>query len=260
MQFAVVGNPIAHSLSPILHNNAFNALGIPGFYGRYLLKKNQSFYHLRSLHLKGANITVPFKEIAFNSCDEIFGIAREIGAVNTIVFSGGKMLGYNTDALGFYLCIKNLAPKNVLIIGAGGSSKAVAHILKEKEIATTIINRSKERLRDFKDFKCATFDEFTPKGPYDLIVNTTSAGLTDNELPLDKERLSLLFKGTHFTFDLIYGKETPFLELAKSFNIPTFSGKGMLINQAILSFEIFMQSQNITFDSKILNQSMQHIL
>lgn len=260
MQFAVIGNPISHSLSPILHNHAFKMLGIPGFYGRYLLQENQSFYHLRSLHLKGANITVPFKEVAFNSCDEVFGIAREIGAVNTIIFEKGRMLGHNTDALGFYLCIKDLAPKNTLIIGAGGSAKAVAHILKQKEISVTLINRSKERLKDFKNFECFTFDTFTPKNPYDLIINTTPAGLTNSDLPLAKEYLSPLLKKARLAFDLIYGRQTPFLTLAKSLNIATSDGKAMLINQAILAFEIFMESQNITFDTKILHQSMQHIL
>lgn len=260
MQFAVIGNPIAHSLSPILHNHAFKMLGIAGFYGRYLLKENQSFYHLRSLHLKGANITVPFKEVAFNSCDETFGIAREIGAVNTIIFQGNKMLGYNTDALGLYLCVENLAPKNALIIGAGGSAKAVAHILKQKEVDVTLINRSQKRLLDFKDFKCATFETFAPKDSYDLVINTTPAGLIDNTLPLTKERLTSLLKNTRFAFDLIYGKDTPFLKLAKSLNIATSDGKAMLIQQAILAFEIFMQSQNIAFDLKILRQSMQDIL
>lgn len=260
MQFAVIGNPIAHSLSPILHNHAFKMLGISGFYGRYLLGENQSFYHLRSLHLKGANITVPFKEVACNACDETFGIACEIGAVNTIIFENGKMLGYNTDALGFYLCVEKLAPKNVLIIGAGGSAKAVAHILKQKEINVTLINRSKERLKDFKNFECFTFDTFALKNAYDLIINTTPAGLTNTELPLAKERLIPLLKNACFAFDLVYGRETPFLTLAKSLNIATFDGKAMLINQAILAFEIFMQAQQITFDKKKLYQSMQYIL
>lgn len=260
MQFAVIGNPIAHSLSPILHNYAFSTLGIPAFYGRYLLSNHQSFYHLRSLHLSGANITVPFKEVAFNSCDATFGIAKHIGAVNTIVFENGKMLGYNTDALGFYRCIESLAPKNALIIGAGGSAKAVAHILRQEGIPPTLINRSKERLENFKDFTCATFEEFSPKDAYDIIINTTPAGLTSNTLPLEQEKLSLLLTNAHLAFDLVYGHQTPFLTLAKSLNIATLDGKSMLIQQAILAFEIFMHSKHIVFDSKILCQSMQDIL
>lgn len=125
MQFAVIGNPIAHSSSPLLHNSAFRALGICGSYSRYLLESNQVFSTIKDLHLKGANITVPYKEIAFGFCNEVFGIAQKIGAVNTLVFEGNRVLGYNTDALGFYQCIESLNFKNALIIGAGGSAKAL---------------------------------------------------------------------------------------------------------------------------------------
>lgn len=260
MQFAVIGNPIHHSLSPILHNSAYKALGIKGFYGRYLLEQNQAFSILKDLHLKGANITVPFKEIAFQSCDETFGIAREIGAVNTIVFDKGKMLGYNTDTLGFYQCVESHNAKNALIIGAGGSAKAIACILNTKGITPTIINRSAARLEAFKSFECATFENFTPKIPYDLIINTTPAGLINNALPLDSNILSPLLQNAKFALDIVYGSMTPFLNLAHTLKIPNADGKAMLINQAILAFEIFMESQNISVDKTILRQSMQTAL
>ncbi|TLD85634.1 shikimate dehydrogenase [Helicobacter sp. MIT 05-5294] len=262
MQFAVVGNPIHHSLSPLLHNSAFQALGIRGFYGRYLLESNQAFLSLKSLHLKGANITVPYKEIAFQSCDEVFGIAQEIGAVNTIVFKQGKLLGYNTDALGFYQCVESLNPKNALIIGAGGSAKALACILKEKNIATTLINRSRERLENFAraGFHTATFESFSPKTAYEIVINTTPAGLTNDSLPMDSVILTSLLESAKFAFDLVYGRETPFLNLAKSLKIPRCDGKQMLINQAVLAFEIFMESQKILIDRAILRQSMQDAL
>lgn len=262
MQFAVIGNPIHHSLSPILHNSAFKALKIFGFYGRYLLESHQAFSSLKDLHLKGANITVPYKEIAFKSCDEAFGIAREIGAVNTLIFEDEKVLGYNTDALGFYQCIEPFHLNNALIIGAGGSAKAVACILREKGISTTIINRSKERLENFTQagFKTATFGGFVPQEKYEIVINTTPAGLTSDSLPLDCAVLTSLLRPAKLAFDLVYGIETPFLKLAKSLNIPQSDGKQMLINQAILAFEIFMESQKITIDKAILRQSMQNTL
>ncbi|WP_297812341.1 shikimate dehydrogenase [uncultured Helicobacter sp.] len=261
MQFAVIGNPIHHSLSPILYNSAFKALGICGFYGRYLLEQNQKFSILKTLHLKGANITVPYKEIAFQSCDEVIGIARQIGAVNTLVFKNNKTLGYNTDALGFYQCIESLNPRNALIIGAGGSARALATILREKGLCVTIINRSQERLINFAQtgFYTATFENFTPQ-VYELIINTTPAGLINLSLPLDAAILTPLLSSSKFAFDLVYGKETPFLSLAKSLNIPHSDGKQMLIHQAILAFEIFMESQNISIDKTILHQSMQSVL
>lgn len=262
MQFAVIGNPIHHSLSPILHNSAFKALNICGFYGRYLLESHQAFLNLKNLHLKGANITVPYKETALKLCDEVFGIAREIGAVNTLVFKDEKILGYNTDALGFYQCIEAFHFNNALIIGAGGSAKAVACILREKGISVTIINRSKERLEDFAQagFQTATFKSFIPQEKYAIIINTTPAGLTSNSLPLDCAVLTPLLSSAKLAFDLVYGTETPFLKLAKSLNIPQSDGKQMLINQAILAFEIFMESQKITIDKTILRQSMQNAL
>ncbi|MDD6054983.1 MAG: shikimate dehydrogenase [Helicobacter sp.] len=260
MQFAVIGNPISHSLSPILHNHAFKTLKIPAFYGRFQLSKEASFYSLRSLHLKGANITVPFKETAFNSCDETFGIAQKIKTVNTIIFKDSKILGYNTDAQGFFDCL-DFTPKDALIIGAGGSAKAVAHILKENNINTKIINRSKDRLKDFSEFSTATFSEFDNlRESYDLVINTTPAGLVDSTLPLESSILEPLLKEAKLAFDLIYGKNTPFLNLAKSLNTPFMDGKQMLINQAILAFLIFTESQNIQVDKEILKKSMQNIL
>lgn len=262
MQFAVIGNPIHHSLSPILHNSAFKALKIRGFYGRYLLESHQAFLNLKSLRLKGANITVPYKETALKSCDEVFGIAHKICAVNTLVFEGEKILGYNTDALGFYQCIEPLHLNNALMIGAGGSAKAIACILREKGISATIINRSKERLENFAQagFQTATFENFIPQENYEIIINTTPVGLISDSLPLDCAVLTSLLSSAKLAFDLVYGIETPFLKLAKSLNIPRSDGKQMLINQAILAFEIFMESQKITIDKVILRQSMQNAL
>ena len=140
MQFAVIGNPISHSLSPILHNTAFKALKINGFYGRYCLEDSKDFLCLKALHLKGANITIPFKETAFLHCTKVFGIAQQIKAVNTILFKDNQIFGYNTDALGFYQCIEKYPLKNALILGAGGFAKTVSCIFPEKRIHTTNLN------------------------------------------------------------------------------------------------------------------------
>lgn len=109
-------------------------------------------------------------------------------------------------------------------------------------------------------FHTATFENFTPKECFDLIINTTPAGLTNDSLPLDSTLLAPLLDSTKFAFDLVYGRETPFLTLAKSLNIPHSDGKQMLINQAILAFEIFMESQKIPINKTILRQSMQTAL
>lgn len=262
MQFAVIGNPISHSLSPLLHNSAFKALRIKGYYGRYCLETPQDFPTLASLHLKGANITIPYKETAFLHCDEVFGIAKQIQAVNTLIFKDNKLLGYNTDALGFYQCIQNHSFKNALILGAGGSAKAVACILKEKGINTTILNRSPQRLESFTTlgFNCSTYADFSKCESYDIIINTTPSGLTQNSLPLEESKLTALLADSKLAFDLVYGIQTPFLRLAKNLHIPTQDGKAMLINQAILAFEIFMDSLGIDYDKNTLIASMQNAL
>ncbi len=257
MQFAVVGNPINHSLSPLLHNYAFEVLGINAFYGRYCLDKEKDFRFLQTLGLKGANITIPFKEIAFSSCDETFGIAKKIQAVNTIVFCNNKIFGYNTDAMGFYECIASFKFKNTLILGAGGSAKALACILQEKNIDTTILNRSSERLTSFRGFETYTFDSFKPKKAYDLIINATPSGL-ENSFPIHKEQLIEILKQAQLAFDLVYGRETPFLQLAQSSKILIQDGKDMLVYQAILAFEIFMQSQGVVFDKNLLREAMKN--
>ena len=149
MQFAVIGNPISHSLSPILHNTAFKALQINGIYGRYCLVDSKAFLCLKSLHTTGAIITIPFKETAFLHCTKVFGIAQQIKAVNTILFKDNQIFGYNTDALGFYQCIEKYPLKNALILGAGGSAKTVACIFPEKGIHTTLLNSSQARLVTF---------------------------------------------------------------------------------------------------------------
>lgn len=258
MQFAVVGNPIHHSLSPLLHNYAFEVLGINAFYGRYCLDKAKDFRFLETLGLRGANITIPFKEVAFRACDEVFGIAKKIEAVNTIVFCDNKILGYNTDAMGFYECITSFKFKNALILGAGGSARALACILQEKNIPATILNRSSERLQSFEGFETCTFASFKPKKAYELIINATPSGL-ENSLPMQKEQLIEILNQAQLAFDLVYGRQTPFLQLAKSLKILTKDGKDMLVYQAILAFEIFMQSLGIVFDKNLLRKAMKNL-
>lgn len=249
--YAVFGNPIAHSKSPYLHNFAFEKLNIDARYVRFKLENASNFRELFfEMGLSGANITIPFKEILLETCDEVVGIAQKIGAINTIVRRGNRLLGHNTDALGFYQNIKGDKLKTALIIGAGGSARAIAVILQERGIKVSVINRSPKRLDFFRKmgFKCAEFGEFygrfackssvnradfvanrvdswanrnhlganrSANPQYDLIINATSSSIND-ELPLDSAVLGELFSGAKIAFDLMYGKKCPFLELAKT--------------------------------------------
>jgi shikimate dehydrogenase len=161
-------------------------------------------------------------------------LQKKIGAVNTLVNENGKIIGYNTDAEGFFEVIKDFDYKKVLIIGAGGTAKALSFILPKAHI----LNRSKNRLKDFKKkvtFTWDTIDEFV----YDLIINTTSAGLNDDNLPAPKEILEKLFINAKYAVDVIYAK-TPFLKLAKKYNLITKSGIDMLVYQGVLAMEYFL--------------------
>ena len=239
--YAIFGNPVAHSISPTIHNYAFNKLGFDGCYTKILVedgaKLRETFFAYR---LKGVNITVPHKEWAFKLADEVIGIAKEIGAVNTWIEKDGKIYAYNTDAPGFYESIKELAFSSVLILGAGGTARAIAHYLHHKGYNPFILNRSTGHLAYFKErgFHCATWQEFAPQN-FDLIINTTSAGLTEEVLPAPKELLEPLFDNAKHAVDVIYNKHTPFLALAQQKGLTTKDGTEMLLYQGVLAFEIF---------------------
>jgi len=243
--FAIFGNPVSHSKSPLMHNTAFISLKYDACYTRYLLENGKSLKNkFLSLGLKGANITVPHKEDAFEACDELDDFAKSVGAVNTIVLNDGKLKGYNTDAPGFLKCIKDFSEaKNILILGAGGTVKSTSYILKNAGYSVEILARNKDKLKDFEnDFGCFAFDNFKEK-KYDLIINMTSAGLQDDLLPAPKEILENIILNSHGVIDIIYGKQTPFLHLAKANNIASKDGIDMLINQGVLAFDYFTDHQ-----------------
>jgi shikimate dehydrogenase len=224
-----------------MHNLAFQGLGFKGCYHRYRLedgsKLKETFF---ALGLKGINITVPHKEAAFEACDLLDPFAQKVGAGNTIIEKGGKLYGYHPDAPGFLKAIGELEGKRVLFLGAGGTAQSTSIILKEAGYDVTILNRSAGRLEKFaqEGFKTATFDTFEAD-TYDLVINMTSAGLEDESLPAPQEILDAVIPSAKACVDVIYGKETPFLKLAKQYGKPTKDGSDMLLYQGIIAFEHF---------------------
>jgi shikimate dehydrogenase len=248
--FAIFGNPVSHSKSPLMHNLTFKNLGFNACYARYLLedgeKLKETFF---KLGLKGINVTVPHKEHAYDACDELDPFAQKVGAVNTIVERDGRLYGYNTDAPGFLKAISEFEDaKRVLFLGAGGTAQSTSVILKEAGYDVSILNRSSKRLERFKaeGFKTYTFENFSAQ-PYDLIINMTSAGLEDDYLPCPQYILAEIIPTADACIDVIYGKETPFLKLAKMYGKPTKDGSDMLLYQGIIAFEHFTQYA-YTFD------------
>lgn len=256
--FALFGDPVAHSLSPRLHNSALKALDLDGAYVRYLLKDSSKLIDkFKSLKLSGANITVPHKHEAAMQADVKSEFVSKVGAANTIVLKGGLTHAFNTDAPGFLRAILEFGSiKNALIIGAGGTALALAHALKDSGVDVAILNRSKGRLSSFEPFfECFVWDSFTPH-KFDLIINTTSAGLKDELLPAPREILepSMLF--SRYVFDVIYGRQTPFLSMAKSLNKPAKDGADMLLYQAVLAFNLFF---NNSLDEAKITNSMRSV-
>jgi len=249
-QFTIFGNPVEHSKSPQMHNAGFKFLNIEANYSKTLLEDGDK---IKNIFLKnnflGANITVPHKEYAFKNADEVVGLASKIGAVNTYINKDGKIFAYNTDAPGFLKAIQEFKDiNNVLILGAGGTAKAIAVAFKDKGIDTTILNRSINSREFFIDIDCKFFDwdamRLLFSGDisgisYDLIVNCTSAGLKDDSYPAPLETLKYLLQNSKYAVDCIYGKETPFLALANKLNITNKDGEDMLLYQGVLAFELF---------------------
>jgi shikimate dehydrogenase len=240
-----------------MHNHVFKNLGIDACYTRSHLtdgsKLRDVFYEKA---LCGANVTVPHKESAFEACDEIRGIAKVIGAVNTIILENGRLIGYNTDADGFLSAIGSFGPlKNALILGAGGTAKALATVLRQNGIEPAILNRSSNRLNYFKGNNFQSYDwaNFEPD-TYDLIINTTSAGLSDDCLPINISLLEKLLSSTLCAIDVIYGKETPFLREVKKAQLPFKDGSDMLLEQGVLANHLFM---NGTVSTDIIRPIMQ---
>lgn len=240
--YTIFGNPVEHSKSPQMHNAGFEYLHYDGEYTKtHLENGNELKEKFLANNIQGANITVPHKEIAFESADEIKGIAKKIGAVNTYINNDGKVTAYNTDAPGFMKAIEEFENiKTAIILGAGGTAKAIAIAFKDAGIKTIVLNRSESKLEFFESIGAKTYswDNFSSER-YDLVVNSTSAGLKDEEFPAPIEILDEILEDSTYAIDCIYGKVTPFLKQAEYHNLISKDGEDMLLYQGVIAFELF---------------------
>jgi len=245
----IFGCPVEHTLSPAMHNAAFEHLGLDCCYLPFLVRPGrlgQAVESLRSLGILGVNVTIPHKEAVLPFLDSINDEARFIGAVNTIVNEEGCLTGYNTDGRGFMLSLAaeglSAEGRNVLVVGAGGAARAVSYYLSEKAGQLVICNRGKDRLmklvNDLAEIRKNVSPAETLAGldRFDIIVNATPLGLDKGDpLPFDPQ---LLAPG-QIVCDLIY-KETPLLKAAGRRGCITVNGRGMLLYQGVLAFELWM--------------------
>ncbi|HTY91711.1 MAG TPA: shikimate dehydrogenase [Methanocella sp.] len=246
--YGVIGDPIAHSLSPAMHNAAFQALGMDCFYAPFHVKGrnlHEAVSGARSLGFGGLNVTIPHKEavIRFIEADQD---ARNIGAANTIDLKTNK--AYNTDAPGAIQSLRDsgveVRNKNVLVLGAGGAARAVAYGLLKNGATVTIANRTAPKaadlaayLREYGDVFGTGMERLGEKVAIaDVIVNTTTVGMGEDETLVTAGML----RPEHVVFDLVYKPvETKLLGEAKAAGAKTVDGITMLARQGALSFEIW---------------------
>lgn len=250
-RYAVFGNPIGHSKSPQIHRLFAQQTGQAFSYEPLLAPLEDFAGAARAFFAdgKGANVTVPFKEDAFRLADELTPRARRAGAVNTLMkLEDGALLGDNTDGAGLVRDLQqaglNLAGLRILLLGAGGAVRGVLEpLLAERPAALVIANRSEDKAEQL----VGEFGELGPlsacafaalQGPFDLIVNGTSASLAGELPPLPA---GLIQPGRGFCYDMMYGREaTPFCHWAQQQGTArTRDGLGMLVEQAAESFQLW---------------------
>lgn len=244
----IFGHPVEHTLSPAMHNAAFKALGLNYCYVPFLVHPDyleDAIKAIRALNLCGVNVTVPHKEKVMPLLDEIYEEASFIGAVNTIVNSEGRLIGYNTDGRGFMQSLLesgiSVEGKNVLIIGAGGASKAISYYLSQKTKTLYLYNRSKNRaeklIQDLKKIRdnVTLIEDISSIERFHIIINATPLGLKkEDPLPFDTS----LLRAEQTVCDLIY-KKTRLLEEASKKGCVTLDGLGMLLWQGLFAFELW---------------------
>lgn len=254
MKLLVIGNPIKHSRSPLIHNYWLKQKKLNHLYEKKLteIKDLQNVVlDLKNGKLKGVNVTLPFKNEIIKYCDEVEDNARNTGAINTLYKKNNKIIGANTDGVGFLSSLKIqtkiiLDNSKVFVIGAGGSARGILfEIIKEPISEITICNRTREKsIRLKKDLnkiyktkliKIQNWKKRTVPNGYNLIVNTTSFGMKREEnLNIDLSNI----QEKSIVCDIIYDpQETLFLKKAKKMNHQVINGSSMLIHQAAESFK-----------------------
>lgn len=257
MDFALIGEKLSHSYSPAIHKLFFEKYGISSSYGLIELQKMELENFCKDVKegkLKGFNITIPYKQDIFTMVDEIDPKASAIGAINTVKNLNGKLFAFNTDYYGYLYSVEklniNLEGKKAIVLGNGGSAKAVIEVLKDlgtKEIFLVSRNKNKDVPSGVIS---VSYDQLESIGKAELITNCTPLGMYPNieNSPIDKN----LFSNYSYAIDLIYNpRETKFLEYARENGLVTLNGLYMLLGQALKAEEIW---QDISISNTVLNE------
>jgi len=253
----LIGDPVEHTMSPAMHNAAFQEMGLDYAYLPFMVRGDElgeAIKGMRALNMRGLNVTIPHKVAVLPFLDKLDPLAEKIGAVNTIVNDDGVLTGHNTDATGFLqpLLEKGIEPKdkNIAIMGAGGASRAVSFILADRGAKLTILNRLEEldwaealAKRVSEAFNTnAEAGELTGDNldrileKTDILINATSVGMSP---AIDKTPVSAdLLRSGLIVYDVVYNPvKTRFLTEAEAAGAEILGGIDMLIWQGVLAFE-----------------------
>jgi shikimate dehydrogenase len=254
---AIIGNPVEHSLSPVMHNVAFKELGLNLVYVAFKVTRNvlkDAISGAKSLGLLGLNVTMPHKNAVMSYLDETDSAAKAIGAVNTILNEHGKLIGFNTDGKGAMIALQendvSADEKKMVLLGAGGAAKAIAFQAAQEVEELVVLNRTSEKAEKLAELLCKNFGNKV-KGrtlstevlkeeleTADILVNATSVGMNPevNVSPVPSD----LLKSDLCVMDIVYNPlETKLLADAKAAGAKVVSGLEMLLYQGAVAFEIW---------------------
>jgi shikimate dehydrogenase len=251
----VIGDPIEHTMSPVMHNAAFRNKGLDYIYLPFRVSKGAlrpAIAGMRALNIRGLNVTIPHKVAVIPFLDEIDPLADKIGAINTITNDGGILKGYNTDATGFLRALREqgIEPngKKVVILGAGGAARAISFILAENGSGLTILNRTWAKAKacagriseifnsDVRALQLNRENLEVALKECDILVNTTNVGMSPNtdETPVPSD----LFKAGLVLFDIVYNPiRTRLQREAEKSGVAVIGGLDMFLWQGVLAFE-----------------------
>ena len=254
IRLGLIGYPLGHSLSPKIHAAALKACNLQGDYSLFPIHPEDKpalqalLARVRAGEITGLNVTIPHKQNVIEFMDELTPTAQVIGAVNTIYMRGDKLIGNNTDAPGFLSDLKRVSdstfsiPHSALVLGAGGSARAVVYALLNDGWNVTItarrIEQAQQLASSFTNYQLqvADFSSFIIQHS-SLLVNTTPLGMTPNTETSPLPENTVLSKNT-FVYDLVYNpRETKLVRGARAQGLNASTGLGMLIEQAALAFE-----------------------
>ncbi len=249
--YGVIGDPIAHSYSPLVHNAAFAALGLNKVYVPFRVPREalaQFLDHARELGLQGLSVTIPHKEAVVNRLTQLDGAVKGVNAANTIVYEDYEVCGYNTDYRAAMDSLSQLLPdgqtmlkhKTALVLGAGGAARAIAHGLQRRGAEVVIASRTRQRADKLAEVLHAKVVDWDDRHSFnaDLLINCTPVGMHPNvdEMPYEKHFL----RPNMIVFDTVYNPENTLLvKEAQTRSCDVITGVDMFVGQAALQFKLF---------------------